>query len=213
MSLQQLLHNFKHISLFFLKSCIGLVDLRRIHAHILYKNPVVHAFWAVVFWEAKCEYVYMHVCLWSFTECWECKGSEAETLPRVLSGRQLHAAERTGKRGGGHPWTCSTWETYFSFVYITSLAVISADILRLSVYLGIITTNLNLQVKMRGLPTCPLEARYVLFEPAVNFKGILLLQFAILLNYCCISKRDGFNALFACVPFFTPFSLDFFLVT
>lgn len=41
------------------------------------------------------------MCLCSFTECWECKGSEAETLPRVLSGRQIHAAERTGKGGGG----------------------------------------------------------------------------------------------------------------
>lgn len=46
---------------------IVLVDVWRIHAPVL-KNPVdklavVHALWPVVFWEAKCEYVYMHVCV------------------------------------------------------------------------------------------------------------------------------------------------------
>lgn len=39
-----------------------------IHASILLKNPVdktsvVHALWPVVFCEAKCEYVYTHVCV------------------------------------------------------------------------------------------------------------------------------------------------------
>lgn len=42
--------------------------MRRVHTPILNKSPVdkssvVHALWPVVFWEAQCEYVDMHVCV------------------------------------------------------------------------------------------------------------------------------------------------------
>lgn len=105
--------------------------------------------------------MYVRVCarLCSFVECWGCQGTEAETFPRVLSGRRLYAAERTEKGEGiSGLFVLLEKPTFHLFFAHTPLP------LNVNLMVSLAFTmkqSLILQVKMRGHRTLPLEARYV----------------------------------------------------